>query len=306
MRTVKFTENTKTKEVTEYVGENIYVTVGGVLQPVYYTNTKNNIQQKKPVFLIPKKRQLRLLSATNQAPKISRQLEIVDGAAVNIFPISVFTYQKGVSDTSGAISSWSSLEGRYTLSQPTTANQPSLGSKRGGVNGFVPLYFNREESDFMSLDTAITLTGDFSLFFYIQPIAVRGHRNTRLLGKSDDNNMYLSISEAFNESYNFSFSSSSEVVVSTTGYWQPSTKKLLITVQRKGDKIYIRENGTQVHNGVIATTDFTFDQIGKLGNSSIPTYNGNIYHFSAYDGYLNDNLAKIENSIIREAELAKE
>jgi hypothetical protein len=306
MRTVKFTENTKTKEVTEYVGENIYVTVDGVLQPIYYTNTKNNTQHKKPVFLIPKQRQLRLLSATNQAPKISRQIEIVDGVAVNVFPLCVFTYQKGISHTSGAISSWGSLEGRYTLGQSTTDNQPSLGSKRGGVNGQVPLFFNKDQSDFMSLDTAITLAGDFSLFFYIQPISVRGHKNTRLLGKSDDNNMYLSISEGYNESYNLRFSASSEVVVTTTGYWQPSTKKLLITVQRKGNKIYIRENGTQVHSGVIATTNFTFDQIGKLGNSSIPTYNGSIYHFSAYDGYLNDNLAKIENSIIKEASLAKE
>jgi len=306
MRAIKFTENTKTKEVTEYVGENVYVTIDGVLQPVYYTKTSDNIQHKKPVFLIPKQRNLRLNAATNQSPKISRLTEIVGGSAVYIFPISVFSYRKGINETNYSISSWRSVEDRYVLNQPSTANQPSLGIRGGGVNGYAPLYFNSQDIDFMTLDSSITLSGDFTMFFYIEPVKIVNHKYYRLLGKSDDNDMYFSIGEGYNESYNLSFASGSEVVVSASGYWQPSSKKLLITLQRSGSTIYIRENGTQVYTGSVPTSDFTFDQIGKLGNLTSNSFNGNIYHISAYDGYLNDNLSKLETSIINECELAKE
>jgi hypothetical protein len=118
--------------------------------------------------------------------------------------------------------------------------------------------------------------------------------------------MYLSIGEGYNETYNLSFSSSSEVVVSTTGYWQPSSRKLLITIQRSGSNVYIRENGTQIHTGTTPTSDFTFDQIGKIGNIAIPTFSGSMYHFSAYDGYITTRLSEMENSIIKKAALAKE
>jgi hypothetical protein len=79
----------------------------------------------------------------------------------------------------------------------------------------------------------------------------------------------------------------------------------LITIQREGSKVYIRENGTQVATGTIPTSDFVFDQFGKIGNVSIPTFNGSLYHFSLYDGYISNELQSIENSIIKKASLAK-
>jgi len=283
-------------------GEKVYCTVEGVLQEVVYSKVNQNQSEYYENVRLTKQSRLRLQqSSTSQASFNISQRE----DDLTVYPIYVFDYSKLIIERSNIVEYWGSSIGDLHLEQTTESNKPILGEFANGVNGFSPLYFNRSKSSFMALNSPITITGDFTMFFYINPIAIPNHKQYRLLGKSDDNDMYLSIGEAYNESYNLSFSSSSEVVVSTTGYWQPSSRKLLITVQRSNNKIYIRENGTQVFNGVIATTDFTFDQIGKIGNIAIPTFNGSIYHFSAYNGYLDKNLVKLEESIIKNSELAK-
>lgn len=283
-------------------GEKVYCTVEGVLQEVVYSKVNQNQSEYYENVRLTKQSRLRLQqSSTSQASFNISQRE----DDLTVYPIYVFDYSKLIIERSNIVEYWGSSIGDLHLEQTTESNKPILGEFANGVNGFSPLYFNRSKSSFMALNSPITITGDFTMFFYINPIAIPNHKQYRLLGKSDDNDMYLSIGEAYNESYNLSFSSSSEVVVSTTGYWQPSSRKLLITVQRSNNKIYIRENGTQVFNGAIATTDFTFDQIGKIGNISIPTFNGSIYHFSAYNGYLDKNLVKLEESIIKNSELAK-
>jgi hypothetical protein len=283
-------------------GEKVYCTVEGVLQEVVYSKVNENQSEYYENVRLTKQSRLRLQqSSTSQASFNISQRE----DDLTVYPIYVFDYSKLIIERGGIVEYWGSSIGDLHLEQTTEVNKPILGEFANGVNGFSPLYFNRSNSSFMSLNSPITITGDFTMFFYINPIAIPNHKQYRLLGKSDDNDMYLSIGESYNESYNLSFSSSSEVVVSTTGYWQPSSRKLLITIQRNNNKIYIRENGTQVFNGVIPITDFTFDQIGKIGNISIPTFNGSIYHFSAYNGYLYENLDKLENSIIKNSELAK-
>lgn len=67
------------------------------------------------------------------------------------------------------------------------------------------------------------------------------------MGKSDDNDMYFSIGETDDKSYVLSFSSGSSVECDDTGYWTPTTgsSKILITLQRSGTKLYIREDGKQ-------------------------------------------------------------
>ncbi len=158
----------------------------------------------------------------------------------------------------------------------------------------------------MSLDSAITVTGDFTMFFYIEPIGTPVNKYFRLLGKSDDNNMFLSIGEHSDKSYKLSFdgSTSTELDVRQT-YWIPSSKKLLITIQRSGTTLYVRENGTEIDSVSVSANDFTFDQVGKLGNDTDVFFNGSIYHFSVFDGYLKNNLSKIEDSIIKSASRVK-
>jgi hypothetical protein len=227
-------------------------------------------------------------------------------ATTNILPVCVFDFFAKVYDTSGGITQWKSSFGTPTLSQTTSANRPSLGIETRGVNGFTPIYFNTYQSDFMSLDSAITLSGDFTMFFYIKPIGIPVNKYFRLLGKSDDNNMFLSIGESSDKSYKLSFdgSTSTELDVRQT-YWIPSSDKLLITIQRSGTTLYVRENGAEIANTTVSANDFVFDQVGKLGNNTDFFFNGSIYHLSVFDGYLNANLEDIENSIIKSIDKAK-
>lgn len=294
---------TETKAKPKQQGYDIYCTVNGVLSPVVYTRTEiDGSSYIDNVNLTKSKRVRRQISAKNTR---STLIPVTEGAStINAF--ASFTYDYGLKESSGNISYWLSSYDRINLQQSTTANQPDLGLYGKGVLEHSPIYFKRDNSDFMSLDSAITVSGDFTMFFYIEPIPVASlHKQYRLLGKSDDNDMYISIGESINESYNISFASGSEYATTVSGYWQPSSKKLLITIQREGSKVYIRENGTQVATGTIPTSDFVFDQFGKIGNVSIPTFNGSLYHFSLYDGYISNELQSIENSIIKKASLAK-
>ncbi len=294
---------TETKAKPKQQGYDIYCTVNGVLSPVVYTRTEiDGSSYIDNVNLTKSKRVRRQISAKNTR---STLIPVTEGAST-INAIASFTYDYGLKESSGNISYWLSSYDRINLEQSTTANQPDLGLYGKGVLEHSPIYFKKDNSDFMSLDSDITVSGDFTMFFYIEPIPVASlHKQYRLLGKSDDNDMYISIGESINESYNISFASGSEYATTVSGYWQPSSKKLLITIQREGSKVYIRENGTQVATGTIPTSDFVFDQFGKIGNVSIPTFNGSLYHFSLYDGYISNELQSIENSIIKKASLAK-
>ena len=69
--------------------------------------------------------------------------------------------------------------------------------------------------------------------------------------------------------------------------------------------MYIRENGVQVATDTMPTTDFSFNQFGIIGGLTSDTYNGSLYHISAYNHYISTNLVDLENSIIKQASLAK-
>ena len=129
-----------------------------------------------------------------------------------------------------------------------------------------------------------------------------------LLGKSDDNNMFLSIGEVAGEAYKLSFSASNSVAQSiTTTYWTPTFDKGLITVIRKKDKLIIREDGVQVFNTDVSTDDFIFDQFGRVGNRcNFEHFHGLLYHFSAYNFALETHLEAIEEKIRKESDRSRD
>ena len=284
-------------------GEKVYCTVDGVLQEVVYSKVNENQVQYYENVRLTKQTRLRLQQSASSQPSFNiSQLE----AATTIYPTCIFDYSKLIIERSKLVEYWGSSVDNLNLSQSTSANKPQLGFKGTGINGYAPLYFNSYESKHLSLNSSILVRNDFTMFFYIQPIANPLHKNYRLLGNSANADMYLTIGEAINESYKLSFSSISSVTAPVSGYWQPSSKKLLITLQRKDSTLYIRENGVQVYTTTVPTSDFTFDQFGIIGSSTSPSFNGTLYHFSLYDGYLDRNLSKIENAIINNAQLASE
>lgn len=296
---------TETKAKPKQQGYDIYCTVNGVLSPVVYTRTEiDGSSYIDNVNLTKSKRVRRQISAKNTR---STLIPVTEGAST-INAVASFTYDYGLKESSGNISYWLSSYDRINLQQSTTANQPDLGLYGKGVLGNSPVYFNYDNSDYMIFNSVITLTGDFTIFMYVEPIPLVAnvHKYHRFLGKSDDNDMYFSIGESGNKSYILSFSSSSSVAVGiSTEYWQPSSKKILITLQRSGTTLYIRENGVQVASETTPTTDFSFNQFGIRGGLLSDTYNGSLYHLSAYDGYISNDLKSIENSIIKKASLAK-
>lgn len=290
----------------------VYCTIDGVKTPVVYKYSDNAYSSGEDysylddLYVTNERRIASQIGTTQKLNLRKKFLETDSGVTTTILPVCVFDFSGKVYDVSGDITKWKSSFGTPTLSQTTSANRPSLGIYGGGVNGFAPIYFNSSQSDFMSLDSAITVRGDFTMFFYIEPIGTFENKYFRLLGKSDDNNMYLSIGESLLKSYVISFDSSTSTEINANGnYWSPSSKKLLITIQRKGTTLYVRENGTEIANGVVSANDFSFDQVGKLGNNTDFFFNGSIYHLSVFDGYFKNELETIENSIINSINKAK-
>ena len=305
MRRIKRVKKSSLSLSKESLKDKVFATIGGVLQPIVYSkNLIDGSVSKENVFLTPEKRLARRTSAKRTVSLTVPKVQ--DGVVIN--PIITFEYNKGFAEvTSGNnIKTWNASFSNNQLTMPTTANQPDIGLDGRGVNGSSPAYFSITNGDYMQLNTSVTVSGDFTIFLYAEPMppVPNAYKFMRFLGNSSNNNMYLSIGEGFNESYNMSFASGSEIVVSATGYWQPSSKKILITVQRSGSTFYIRENGVQVATGSTPTSDFIFDQVGKLGNLST-TYNGSLYHLSIYDGYITTELENMEQSIIKQALLAK-
>ena len=303
-----------TKIITQdTLKDKVFATVDGVLQPIVYdANNIDGTTNKQSVFMTPTQRLLKRKNASNtKSVSTVIESEVADGVetAVQTTPLFVFNYQRGFSEVTsgGNIKTWLSSIGSNSLTQSDANKRPDVGHNGGGVNRVVPANFVQPNFDFFSLSNTVTLSGDFTMFFFIIAIPNPLPKKFRLLGKSDDNDMYFSIAESANKSYKISFASGSSVQASiSTKYWQSHSTKLLITLQRKSNTLIIRENGTQVFTGTTPTSDFVFDQFGKLGNDAFETFNGNVYHFSAYNSLISNNLEDLENSIITQASLAKE
>ena len=292
----------KDKELTNRV----YCTIDGVLTPVVYKALETDYITYTDLYVTNEKR-IAQQSSLTKASSLSKPFkEVVGSSEVKVNPICVFDYHSKIKESSNKVSYWWSSYGSTYFSQLTAEFQPVIGRFGSGVNGASPIYFF--DKSFLTLSDNITLSGDFTLFLYVEPIpeVANVHTNHRFLGKSDDADMYFSIGEYSNRSYSLSFSSSSSVDVSVTGlYWKPTAKRLLITLQRSGTALYIRENGVQVASETTPITDFTFNQFGRIGGVTSPTYNGSLIHFSAYDGFLDSSLETVENAIIKSAQKAK-
>ena len=291
--------------------DKVYATIDGVLQPIVYDTIElDEVGKKNNVYLTPEARLAKRKAASN-TKAISTVQEADNGTSTVVSPEFVFDYSKGYAEiTSGNnIQTWLASFSKNQLTQANPSFRPDVGLKGRGVNGVSPAYFNYDNTDHFIFSSGVTLTGDFTIFMYVEPIPLVAnvHKYHRFLGKSDDNDMYFSIGESLSRSYIISFSSSSSVSVSTLPYeyWQPTSKKILITLQRSGSTMYIRENGVQVATDTMPTTDFSFNQFGIRGGLTSDTYNGSLYHISAYNHYISTNLVDLENSIIKKASLAK-
>jgi hypothetical protein len=307
MRKIRTTKEVLTSSVRKSPNQ-LYCTINNVLTPVVFSKTQYDNNQYYEYVNITHRKRLK----KQKSLKTVRSTSVpVKEGALTINPLFSFYYDGGLKEVESGnnLKTWASSIGTNQLTMPVTATQPDIGLKGNGIAGVSPIYFNYDNSDYMIFSSGVTLTGDFTIFMYVEPIPLVAnvHKYHRFLGKSDDNDMYFSIGEFGSRSYTISFSSSSSVSVSSLPYeyWQPSSKKILITLQRSGSTMYIRENGVQVATDTMPTTDFSFNQFGIRGGLLSDTYNGSLYHLSAYDGYISNDLKSIENSIIKKASLAK-
>lgn len=299
--------------------DRVYCTVDGVLTPVVFKSADNLYTTYDDLFVTSIKK-LTLQQSLKGVRSLSRTLKdetttttttaqggtVTTTSSVTITPACVFDYHSHIKTEGSKISSWGSSFGSATLNQSTDANRPLVGRGGGGKAFFSPMYFSIYDSSFMSLNSAITLTGDFTILLYVSIIGHPVNKYMRFLGKSDDNNMYFSAGDVGDKSYKLSFDSSNSVTFdSSTFYYAPSSSPLLITVTRSKDQLTIRENGVEVGTQTCPTSDFVFDQFGRTGNIDL-SFNGGLWHFSAYDGAISKSLTDIENAIIKSALQSKD
>lgn len=302
--------------------QTLYCTIDNVKIPVVYNNSRNYSNPDDGfcdiVTVTPELRLAQQLSLKQTNKPINsftevettvvqatpQQEQTTTTTPKKISPVFIFDYSSGIRAKNFQVDIWATQTSDLSLRQNTAANKPFLGKNRNGVVGSsVPFFFNENQS-FLSTTSSVTLSGDFTLFAYIQPVIIQKiNKYVRILGNSGDANMFLVIREGNNESkLSFSASSSADVNLSTNPY--PSSPRFLVTIQREGNTLIYRENKTTLAVVDCPTTDFVFDQVGRVG-TDINTYNGGIYHLSAFDGVVKDRLELIEDAIIRTSEAIK-
>lgn len=225
-------------------------------------------------------------------------------AKVNIDPVAIFSYTFGVTAAAFLISDWKSSFGTPNLTQSTTANKPLVGKKKGGIIRNSALYFDGLTSvstaaQYMTFDTALTLSGDFTIFAYVTPIA---EKYIVLLGKAADANMYVQFL-GLNQ-FNIGLGSGKTVFIDLSATPLVINTGVLLTVQRSGTTVYVRVNGTQVGTVTVVSDDLVVDQFGRVGTSA-NTLAGYAHHLSIYNGYITTTLTQKENSIIKQASRAQ-
>ena len=225
-------------------------------------------------------------------------------AKVNIDPVAIFSYTFGVTSAAFLISDWKSSFGTPNLTQSTTANKPLVGKKKGGITGDSALYFDGLTSvstaaQYMTFDTALTLSGDFTIFAYVTPIA---EKYIVLLGKAADANMYVQFL-GLNQ-FNIGLGSGKTVFIDLSATPLVINTGVLLTVQRSGTTVYVRVNGRQVGTVTVVSDDLVVDQFGRVG-TSVNTLAGYAHHLSIYNGYITTTLTQKENAIIKQASRAQ-
>ena len=299
--------------------DRVYCTVDGVLTPVVFKSVENLYTTYDDLFVTSQKK-ITLQQSLKGVRSLSRTLTdeitttsttaqagtVTTTSLVTINPVCVFDYHSHIKTEAGRLLNWGSSFGSAALSQSTEANRPFVGRGGGGKPFFSPMYFSIYDSSFMSLNSAITLSGDFTILLYVSIIGHPVNKYMRFLGKSDDNNMFFSAGDVGDKSYKLSFDSSNSVTFdSSTFYYKPSTSPLLISLIRSKDQLTVRENGVDIATKTCPTSDFVFDQFGRTGNIDL-SFNGAVWHFSAYDGAISRSLSKIETSIIKSASQSKD
>jgi hypothetical protein len=293
------------KRKDKTLSNRLYCTVDGVLTPVVYKALERSYIVYTDLFVTNETRIAQQNSLTKSTSISKKFEEIENNVVVDVKPVCVFDFHSNVQATNNSVDLWRSSFGLLNLNQSTSANQPILGEEGRGKNGFSPIRFSIETSSFMSLSSSATLSGDFTILLYVKIIGHPVNKYMRFLGKSDDNNMFFSAGDTQNKSYIMKFDSSNIVQFdSSTYYYKPTDNPLLITVRRKGNVLEIRENGVSIGSQTCPTTDFTFDQFGRTGNINL-SFNGNLFHFSAYDGYLDNSIETVENAILKSVKQAK-
>ena len=170
----------------------LYCTIDGVLTPVIYKASERDYITYTDLYVTNEKR-LSQQTALTKSISLSRQFkEVENSTEVSISPLCVFDFHSNVKSDNSNVVAWGSSYNSLQLSQSTTANQPILGELGKGVNGFSPIHFSIYNSSFMSLSSAITLSGDFTMFFYVKIIGHPVNKYMRFLGKSDDNDIFFS------------------------------------------------------------------------------------------------------------------
>lgn len=302
-----------TKIITQdTLKDKVFATVDGVLEPIVYdAGNIDGTTNKQSVFMTPPQRLLKRKNASNtKSVSTIIESEVVDGVetAVQTTPLFVYNYQRGFAEvTSGNnIQTWLSSVGSNALTQAEADKRPDIGVDGRGINGFNPAVFSIDRTEHFVFSNRVTISGDFTIFMYVKIVGHPLNKYMRFLGDSSDGDIFFSAGDVFNKSYILSFSSSSQVIFSSsTPYYTPTSDKILITLIRKGTNLEIRENGVRIGAEVTPTTDFTFNLFGKRGSSNL-TFNGSLYHLSAYNFALSNNLVDLENSIITQASLARE
>ena len=313
MRNIETEIRDLTKSQTKNIGFPLYCTVDGVLTPVLYTETDlDGNDYYKSVFLTNTKKIASRQSLKKTSISTSPITETVTTTTVRpqgttttttdvkISLVVSFNYDFGVQQTSGNVTLWNSAVGGYALTQSTSANQPVLGERGEGEPLFSPINFaysdDASTNDYMTLNNPITLQGDFTMFFLFK---AGSEKYLRLLGNSSDATTFVSGAESFGKGYVFSVAGNS--VEQTKANFAPTKEYTQLTVQRNGSRLIIREDGVEVLSDEIATTDFTFNQVGALGGSYNFTIDAKIYHISVYNGYIQRDLERLESEIVKRA-----
>ena len=223
----------------------------------------------------------------------------------SVSPLAIFDYRSNIQHSSELIGSWDSTLTSVYLEQTTSANKPRLGRRKGGsANNVAPFFVKGTANDtgsYMSFNSALTISGDFTIMAYFRPNNIK---YVRMLGNSSDSNIFLSFNEDSSLNLHFGLGSGKTHAISLGTSAIGFDKNYQVTIQRSGTTLYARVNGTQAATATVTTDDFVINQLGRVG-TSINTFGGHIMHLSIYDGYITSRLPYLEKAITKTSSKAQ-
>ena len=174
--------------------------------------------------------------------------------------VAWYQYQTGIILNDSDVSQWKDYTGNYNMFQATAVNQPAYSSGT--------LTFDSADTQFLQTPGQITLAGDFTIGFRVQPTTFTG----TVLGDNTTANEFMRFNGAASFRVNIDGTAQNFVITSAGDDYYVLT--------RSGTTVTLHQNGTAISPTRTFSGTADIDTIGDSNSSA--SFNGTMKEIQIY------------------------